>query len=281
MNIRGKRVLVMGLGIHGGGLGVTKWLLRQGATVTVTDLKNAEALAPSLQALKDLPVRYVLGEHRAEDIVSTDLIVRSPGVPRESEWLKLARDRGIPIEMEMGLFFAELPRASKQVIGITGTKGKTTTTLMVGAILGNANPKTIIAGNLRISAMELLERIDAETTVILELSSWQLEGLEPLRQSPHIAAITNVSPDHLNRYRDFDDYAESKALIFRYQQPDDFLVLNFDAPILTRFAPQAFSQVVWTSAKQLLQQGAYLEGHTLIWRWDGHKQSIIDLDRRA
>lgn len=275
MELQGKRVLVMGLGVHGGGLGVTQWLVRQGAAVTVTDLKSAEQLQSSLTMLQGLPVRFVLGEHREEDFINTDLIVRNPGVPRESRWLELAQQHGVPVEMEMGLFLERLPRGPAQVIGITGTKGKTTTTLMVGAILSRDNPKTIVAGNLRVSALELLDRIDADTPVVLELSSWQLEGLVPHRVSPHIAAITNISVDHLNRYRDLDDYADAKAVIFRYQQPDDFIILNFDNRILTHMAPLAFGHVVWTSTRRTLNQGAYLDGEFLTWRWNGERHAII------
>ena len=276
-DLKNKRVLVMGLGVHGGGLGVAQWLVRQGAIVTVTDLKTAEELQPSLDALRGLPIKYTLGEHREQDFLNSDLVVRGPGVPRESRWLQFAQEHGIPVEMEMGLFIARLPRGAAQVIGITGTKGKTTTTLMVGAILAKANPKTVVAGNLRISALQLLDQIDAETPIVLELSSWQLEAFPSHQVSPHIAAITNISPDHLNRYRDLDDYAEAKAIIFRYQQPGDFLILNFDNRILTHFAPRAFSKVIWTSAKRTLNEGAYRDGDKLVWRWAGTRQEIMDV----
>lgn len=278
MELKGKRVLVMGLGVHGGGSGVTRWLVRRGARVTVTDLKKVEELQSSLDALRGLPIQFVLGEHREEDFINSDLVVRNPGVPRESRFLQLAQKHSIPIEMEMGLFFEQLPRGGAQVIGITGTKGKTTTTLMVGAILSRANPKTVVAGNLRVSALELLDRIDSDTPVVLELSSFQLEGLEPRRVSPHIAAITNISADHLNRYGSLNDYAEAKATLFRYQQPDDFIVLNFDNRILTRYAPRALSRLVWTSAKRALTEGAYREGNALMWRWGGAREKIIDID---
>ncbi|MDE3091911.1 MAG: UDP-N-acetylmuramoyl-L-alanine--D-glutamate ligase, partial [Chloroflexota bacterium] len=233
-------------------------------------------LQPSLDALRGLPIEYVLGEHREQDFLNADLIVRNPGVPRESHWLKQAQEHEIPVEMEMSLFVERLPRGAAQVIGITGTKGKTTTTLIVGAMLQRANPKTVIAGNLRVSALELLDQIDADSPVVLELSSWQLEAFVPQQVSPHLAAITNISADHLNRYRDLDDYAEAKSVIFRYQQPGDFIVLNFDNKLLTRFAPRAFGKVVWTSAKRVLNEGAYREGETLMWRWAGARQKIID-----
>ena len=275
MDLKDKRVLVFGLGIHGGGLGVARWLVKQGARVTVTDLKRAEELQPSLDALQGLPIEYVLGEHREQDFAKTGLVVRNPAVPRESPWLKIARENGVPIEMEMGLFVERLPRHAAQVIGITGTKGKTTTTLMVGEIIKRVNPKAVVAGNLRVSALELLDKIDADTPVILELSSWQLEGLLPHETSPHIAAITNISPDHLNRYRDMDDYAEAKAIVFRFQQPGDFLVLSFDNKVLTRLSPRAFGKVVWTSTQRVLTEGAYRGGDTLVWRQGGTRHKIM------
>lgn len=276
MNLKGKHVLVMGLGVHGGGLGVTKWLVTQGARVTVTDLKTAEQLKSSLDALRGLPIEYVLGKHRDNDFATADLIVRNPGVPRESSYLQIAREHNVPIEMEMGLFFESLPRGAAQTIGITGTKGKTTTTLMVGAILKNANPRTVVAGNLRVSALELLDQIDANTPVVLELSSWQLEAFETHPASPHIAAITNISADHLNRYASIAEYAEAKAIIFRNQTQDDFTVLNFDNPMLTRYGPRVTSNLAWTSNKRALAEGCYNDQGTLTWRWRGSRQKILD-----
>jgi len=264
----------MGLGVHGGGLGVTRFLVGQGATVTVTDLKSAEQLRPSLEALAGLPVRYVLGEHRAEDFIHTDLIVRNPGVPADSPYLAIAREHGVPIEMEMGLFFRLCPAP---IIGITGTKGKTTTTLLVGAMLRQVEPGTVIAGNLRISALELLPQIGPTTPVVLELSSWQLEGLEPHRLNPHIAAITNISPDHLNRYRDLEEYAAAKKLIFRFQGSSDFLVLNADDPIVRGFADEAQGTVVWFSRHEPVL-GAYLAGDTLLWHWAGRTYTVASRD---
>lgn len=277
MDLKNKRVLVFGLGVHGGGEGVAHWLVKQGARVTVTDLKAADELQPALDALRGLPIEYTLGEHRETDFTNADLIVRNPGVPRESPWLKLAAERNIPVEMEMGLFFDRLPRGAGQVVGITGTKGKTTTTRMVGAILKRVNAKTVVAGNLRVSALELLDQIDADTPVVLELSSWQLEAFEPHQVSPHLAAITNIYPDHLNRYRDLDDYAEAKAIIFRYQQPGDRVVLNFDNKLLTRFAPRAFGHVVWTSAQRPLTAGAFREGDSLVWRSGSDRRRVMNV----
>ncbi len=214
------RVLVMGLGVHGGGLGVARWLMQQGIPLTITDMAPAEALASPLAALAEtaratgVDVRYVLGGHRPEDFTSHAMVVANPAVPPDSPWLQLARTAGIPIETEMTLFFRACPAP---IIGITGTKGKTTTTMLTGAILREQFPDTVVAGNLRVSALEALPRITATTPVVLELSSFQLVGLGEARLSPRYAAITNFSPDHLNYHRTMQAYAEAKQQIFLHQ----------------------------------------------------------------
>src|SRR4029453_2652805 len=223
MNLRGKRALVMGLGIHGGGLGVARFLVGQGAGATVPDMRGPHLLKPSLDALAGRPIRYVLGEQREEDFRNADLVVRNPGVPRESRYLQIARAGGAVIEMEMTLFFRLCPGP---IIGITGTKGKTTTTLLTGAMLRAQYPDTVVAGNLRVSALEALPRITANTPVVLELSSWQLEGLGEAQLSPQYACITNISPDHLDRYGSMEAYAEAKKQILAHQQPGEGVGLN-------------------------------------------------------
>ena len=237
-NLRGKRALVMGLGINGGGLGVTRFLAEQGADVTVTDLRDATVLKPSLDQLRGLPVRYVLGQHCEEDFRSADLVIRNPGVPRESPYLALAREHGAQIEMEMTLFFRLCPGP---ILGITGTRGKTTTTLLAGEILTAQFPDTVVAGNLRVSAVEQLPRITPSTPVVLELSSWQLEGLGEAGLSPQYACVTNLSPDHLDRYGSMEEYGEAKKQIFLHQRPErgDVVVLNADDPIVSRWADDA------------------------------------------
>jgi UDP-N-acetylmuramoylalanine--D-glutamate ligase len=223
MDLRGKRALVMGLGIHGGGLGVARFLADQGAIVTVTDLRSPEQLQPSLDALADLPISYVLGQHRDDDFRNADLVIRNPGVPRESRYLQIARASGAAIEMEMTLFFR---LCLGPILGITGTKGKTTTTLLAAAMLREQYPDTVVAGNLRVSALEALPRITAGTPVVLELSSWQLEGLGEAKLSPQYACYLNLYPDHLDRYGTMRAYAEAKEQIFLHQREIDVAVFN-------------------------------------------------------
>ncbi len=229
--LNGTRVLVMGLGVHGGGLGVARWLLRQRAEVTITDMADPKTLEGSLAALHQTEAecgtaaRYVLGEHRAEDFTGHAIIVANPAVRSDSPWLAMARAAGATIETEMTLFFRHCPGP---ILGITGTKGKTTTTMLTGAMLRRQSPDAIVAGNLRVSALDALERITPTTPVVLELSSFQLGGLGEAGISPRYACVTNLSPDHLNYHGTMEEYAHAKQQIFAHQSADGIVVLNQD-----------------------------------------------------
>ncbi len=262
----GKRALVMGLGTNGGGLGVARFLAEQGADVTVTDLRPVEALAEPLGALADLPIRYVLGEHRQADFTATDLVVRNPAVPRESPWLATARAAGVPIEMEMSLFFRLCPAP---IVGVTGTKGKTTTANLCAAMLAAWSSDTVVAGNMGVSALERLPGIAAHTPVVLELSSWQLEGLAEYRLSPQVAVVTNLSPDHLNRYGSMADYAEAKRGIIRWQGATDRAILNRDDGQVWAFRDTTAARVLPFGQGDAGGEGAWQDGDLLRWRLGG------------
>ncbi|HEV2123810.1 MAG TPA: UDP-N-acetylmuramoyl-L-alanine--D-glutamate ligase [Chloroflexota bacterium] len=239
----GAKVLVMGLGIFGGGAGVAKFLAQRGAAVTVTDLRGPEDLQSSIESLRGLDVRYVLGEHRAQDFVDVDFIVRNPAVPTTSRYLGIAREHGVPVYMEMSLFFMEC--WPDRVIGITGTKGKTTTTTLTGEILKHAGRDVVVAGNLRVSALDQLSRLTSETDVVLELSSFQLEGLESVQISPRTSLITNLMADHLNRYPSLEAYFAAKQNIFRYQGADGILALNREDSHSLQLERLAPGYVIW------------------------------------
>jgi UDP-N-acetylmuramoylalanine--D-glutamate ligase len=232
----------MGLGIHGGGLGVARFLAEQGADVTVTDMRGPELLRSSIDALKGLPIRFVLGEHREEDFRSAQLVVRNPAVPASSPFLQIARAAGARIEMEMTLFFRLCPGP---ILGVTGTKGKTTTTMLLAAMVREQHPDTVLAGNLRVSALEQLPRITPSTPVVLELSSFVLEGLGEARLSPPFACITNLSADHLDRYGTMEAYAAAKEQIFLHQRAGDVVALNAGDPYASAMAGRAPGRVVW------------------------------------
>ncbi|TAN58729.1 UDP-N-acetylmuramoyl-L-alanine--D-glutamate ligase, partial [Patescibacteria group bacterium] len=209
---KNKKVLVMGLGLHGGGVAAARWLVKRGADVTVTDLRDRKALKSSLDKLKGLKIKYALGGHNAEDFKMADMAVQNPGVPYNSPYLKIAKKFGAEIVNEAALFFKYAK--SKNIIGITGTKGKSTTSTLVHKILRAKWPKSLLAGNIRDTALlNIADRAEKNTPIVLELSSWQLEGLEKIRTSPRIAAITNIYQDHLNRYPSYQAYVAAKENI--------------------------------------------------------------------
>ncbi len=248
MDLRGKRVLVMGLGLQGSGIASARYVAQQGALVRVTDMKSAEVLAPSIKALTGLPIEFVLGEHREEDFRWAQVVIRNPGVPRNSPYLQLAREHGAQIEMESALFALACPG---RMIGITGTRGKTTTTSLLYEILRASGADTVIGGNVAgVETLSLLPQIHPDTQVVLELSSWQLEGFAPHRISPSVSVMTNVYPDHLNTYSGMEEYAEAKANIFRYQHAEDISVFNYDNPWTRRFGEEAPGRTWFTSLER-------------------------------
>ncbi len=226
-NLRGMRALLIGLGLHDGGTGVLRFLVREGADVTVTDRRDAVALNAAIQSLEGLPVTYRLGGHEDIRVREYDLVVRNPAVPTDAPLLIEARAAGIPVEMEMTLFLAACPAP---VIGVTGTKGKTTTALWIGDMLKKWKAEAVVAGNMGVSALDALPAITAQTPVVLELSSFQLEATGERGLSPQIAVITNLSPDHLDRYPTFGAYAEAKWAIARHQTPNDTLIVPARTP---------------------------------------------------
>jgi len=244
-SFRNQRVLVMGLGLHGGGVGIARFFCERGARVTVTDLRSESDLKPSLDALNDCPIEFVLGEHREQDFRDADLVIRNPAVPIESPFLAVAREHDVPIDMEMGIFFRECDPA--RIIGVTGTRGKSTTATFIQHLLHHHDIDAVLAGNIRRSAVTLLDSLTPGQTVVLELSSWQLEALDQHRLSPGVAVITNVLPDHLNRYPDMDAYAAAKGAIVRYQSAGDLAVLNRDNQLAAGFAASTAGEVRWFS----------------------------------
>lgn len=238
----------MGLGIIGGGVGVVKFLVKNGAKVLVTDLKTKEKLKESVRKIENLPLKLILGKHRKKDFIDTDLIIKNPGVPNDSPYLKIAQEHRVPVDTDIGIFFqlCQVP-----IIAVTGTKGKSTVANLIYHLLKSRYSKVILAGNIGNSPLESLEKITPKSKVILELSSWQLEGLVSHKKSPQIAVITNIYRDHLNRYKSFKDYINAKKIIFRFQKPNDILLLNYDDLIVRKFSPLAKSHVYFFSQNKI------------------------------
>lgn len=236
-----KRVLVMGLGLHGGGAGTVRFLAKRGARVTVTDLRTQKVLAPSLEKLKDIKgVTYILGKHREKDFLNADLIVKNPGVPPASPYLMLCRKHKIPVTTDMGIFFRECPGV---IIGITGTRGKSTTAWLIWKFLKTKYKRAFLGGNIRKSVVEFLPELKKGDLIVLELSSFQLQDLSLDRVSPPIAVITNFMPDHLNWHRTMAEYRAAKSIIFKFQKPTDYLFANPDDLETRAMAKKAPSHV--------------------------------------
>jgi UDP-N-acetylmuramoylalanine--D-glutamate ligase len=266
--LRGKRVTLVGLGTRQGGLGIARYLVAQGARVTVTDMRGEEALAESISALDGLPIRFVLGRHDERDFTpdGADLVVRNPAVPRRAPLLQLAREHGVPIEMEMSLFFRSCPAP---IVGVTGTKGKTTVSTLAGALLREAIPATCVGGNMGVTALGQLDNLSPDAPIVLELSSWQLEALIEHRLAPRVAVLTLIAEDHLNTYDGFEDYAATKRGIAWHQQPGDYLVVNRDDPESWRAASETAASVVPFGLADAGDDGAWQSGDELVWRWGG------------
>src|SRR5437773_85785 len=212
---RGKRVVILGLAREG--VDLARYLDAEGAQVVVTERKRAELLDRELEQLADVRLRYVLGGHPVRLLLDgADALFVSPGVPQEHELVQEARRRGIEVSSATRLFFRRCPG---RIVGITGSSGKGTTTALAGEMLRRAGRDVRVGGNIGVPMLGELATIGPETWVVLELSSFQLETLE---QSPHVAAITNLAPNHLDRHRTMDAYVAAKRHVFGYQSPDDW-----------------------------------------------------------
>jgi UDP-N-acetylmuramoylalanine--D-glutamate ligase len=194
--------------------------------VLVTDRAPAERLADSLPQLEGLSIEYRLGGHRDADFTSADLVVASPAIPPSNPFLLAAKAAGVPVTTEVRLFIERCPAT---LIGVTGTKGKSTTTAMLGEIL-RRRFTTWVGGNIGGSLLPALERIDATDLVVLELSSYMLDYLEPMRWSPHVGLVTLIAPDHLEWHGSYEAYLAAKGNLFRFQRPDDVAVANGECP---------------------------------------------------
>ncbi|MBI5071302.1 UDP-N-acetylmuramoyl-L-alanine--D-glutamate ligase [Candidatus Falkowbacteria bacterium] len=255
INFRDKKITVMGLGLLGRGIGIVKYLAGKGARLTVTDLKSAKDLASSIREIKNFlknkkwahPIKFILGKHRPEDFKNVDMVFKAAGVPLDSPFIAEAKKNGVPIFMDDALFARE---AECKIIGITGTRGKTTTSNLIYEITKTTGKKTYFGGNVRgMATLPLLEKVKKNDFVVLELSSWQLQGWRDLGISPRISVVTNIYPDHQNYYKNsMAKYVHDKEAIFTNQTKNDFLVLNKNCAWCRKFAKKAKGKVIWFSA---------------------------------
>jgi len=246
---KNKKVLIFGLGLNDGGLGITEFFVKEGAKVTITDGKTEEQLESTLKKLKKYrkKITYHLGGHIKEDFLDNDIIIRNPAVKPNNEWLKIAQDEGKNIEMEMSLFHKLAPCP---IIGVTGTRGKSTTTTLVYEFLKKKFSKNVfLGGNIGKSAIRELDKLNKRNICVLELSSFQLKTMDENKISSNVAVVTNIYKDHQDWHPNMEDYINSKKAIFKYQNDDGVLVVNIDNDITETFVKEAPAKVITFSLK--------------------------------
>jgi UDP-N-acetylmuramoylalanine--D-glutamate ligase len=259
MELKGKKVLVVGLGKSG--LAAALFLRFKGAQVTVSDVRSAESLAKEIPALLEEGIMVEAGGHGLLTFRRQDLIVVSPGVPLDTPELVQARNLGLPIigELELAARFLK-----GKILAITGSNGKTTTTALAGEILKEAGYPTLVAGNIGVPVVGLIQESTDNTWAVLEVSSFQLESTVEFH--PSIAVILNITPDHLDRHGSFENYALAKERIFAAQTATDCVVLNADNPRAAQAAVRSHASVYWFSLEHPVQQGAWVHEGKVVYR---------------
>jgi len=257
MELKNKRVLVVGLGKSGKSAAL--FLRDHGARVTVSDVRSAEALAGEIPALLDAGIMVETGGHGLLTFRRQDLIVVSPGVPYDTPELKQVRAFGLPIigELELASRFLQ-----GQIVAVTGSNGKTTTTSLLGKIFANAGGPTLVGGNIGTPVIDLIAQSTPQTVNVLEVSSFQLETVVEFR--PHIAVVLNITPDHLDRHGTFENYVAMKARITAQQTAEDFFVLNAEDKPTQMLAAKTKAQVFWFSGRRAIKQGTFVHGESVL-----------------
>jgi len=270
MEVKGKRVLVVGLGKSG--IASALFLADRGARVAVSDTKSEEELPREIPLLLDRGIVVEAGYHGERTFKEQELIVISPGVPADVPQLLQARQAGIPVIGEVELAARYL---KGKIVAITGSNGKTTTTTLAGEIIAASGRQTLVGGNIGTPAISFVESATDETWIVLEVSSFQLETIETFH--PKIAVVLNVTPDHLDRHHTFANYAAAKARIFENQASNDFAVLNADDATCIAMADKTKAGVYWFSRQREVDHGAFVSGDSIIWRGAAKEQAVMPI----
>jgi UDP-N-acetylmuramoylalanine--D-glutamate ligase len=218
------KVLVWGIGIAGGGVNIAKYFAENGSLIRAIDIKDREALKESVEILEKYQnIEIHLGEHKVEDFLWADLIIKNPAVPPTNEFLKVCRENNKKVETEISLF---MKYAEGYKIGITGTRGKSTTTALLTHVLQSSGKSVFNGGNNRTSLINQIEKIQKDDLVVMEISSFMCDSLRENKISPNLSIITNIYPDHLNWHPSMQHYIDSKGALIEFQSKDDVAILN-------------------------------------------------------
>ena len=270
--MKAKKVSVFGMARSG--MAVARLLKKNGAYVFVTDTKKEADLNSQIEELRSLNVDFEAGSHSERALEQKDYIVLSPGINPDIPILKQAQVAGIPMFSEVEVAFWLSPA---RIIGITGSNGKTTTCSLLGEILRKDNRECQVAGNIGVPFSSVVEKVSSLGTVVLELSSFQLEKIEEFK--PEVAALLNISPDHLDRYPDLDAYSEAKFKIFQNQNSADFAVLNMDDDGSRKAGDWCKAQTIFFSTERELAKGSFVKDGKLVLRFNDGTEQITDLDQ--
>lgn len=268
MDFKGKTILVLGAGISG--ISVSRILRGYGASVILSDAKPANKINHDLSGLTASGVTLALGQKQDESLLQdVDYLVLSPGVSIYSPLVEAASGKGIVVmsEVEVAYRICKAP-----IVAITGTNGKTTTTTLTGEIIKAAGQEVVVGGNIGQALSKEVQDVSAEGVVVAEISSFQLEGIIDFR--PRVAAILNLTPDHIDRHRTLDTYREMKERIFANQRPEDYVVLNYDDSAVRAMAKRAPSQVVFFSRLEELDSGVYVKDGVIRIRWQNKTVNV-------
>ena len=263
----------MGLGgyAQGSGLAAALFFAKAGSKVLVTDMKPASFFASAITKLKKYPnVRMVFGKHREQDFIQADLIIKNPDVPKSSPYLRVAKEYGVPVWGDWTVFLAV---SDAMIVGVTGSKGKSTTATLIHEMV-RQQYRAHLCGNIGVSPLAIVQKINNDDVVVAELSSWGLHGFEKARISPHVAVITNLFPEHLNKYKNIGEYYKDKEIIFRYQKSDDWCIANRDNAETKKRVAQAKSTVLWFSKKPFRGDGACIKDTSIFFSQGTEKTRI-------
>jgi UDP-N-acetylmuramoylalanine--D-glutamate ligase len=258
-----KQVTILGLGLFGGGAGATRYYAQRGAHIIVTDLRSRVELSESIAALEDVDIDYRLGRHLPEDFAGSEIVVVNPAIPPNAPVMDMARASGARLETATNILLQNCPAP---IAAVTGTHGKSTTVALLGEIMRASGRTTWVGGNLGGSLLPEMEKIQADDAVVIEVSSFQAQRLAWIRRSPHVAAVLNITPNHLDRHPDMDDYAGAKAEMIRYQGPDDFTLLDDADAILQSWNAIGKGRVLRTCAEAASARGIRVNG-TMVRVW--------------
>ncbi|MGQ9617388.1 MAG: UDP-N-acetylmuramoyl-L-alanine--D-glutamate ligase [Candidatus Aminicenantia bacterium] len=267
MDLKNKKVLVVG--IKETGNAVCEYLLKKGAKIMISEVKRNVEIP---ERIKSSAILIELGEHRLETFEKAELIVVSPGVSMELEPLKKAKEKGIKVISEIELAFMELKGL---IIGITGSNGKSTTTTLTHKIISASGRRAFLSGNIGIPLITFVENSTNDDVYVVELSSFQLEGIEKFR--PKISSILNITPDHLDRYHDFSDYVEAKRRILMNQKESDFAVLNLDDETTFQISKTSKAEIYFFSRKKEVERGSFVKNGKILFR-DGKEMEIMEVE---